>query len=1828
MLQRASYGNYIGVYRVASDWTNALTYSSITSTVGSVDSSLIDYLQTVVVRGEYAPERSYWNITDIFNKWVNGTYANYGLCLQIVNGTEVIEYTHFYSNDETTVSRRPRLMVTYKDQLGLEDYWSFASHSAGTAGNGYVNLATGNLVFEAGAITTTDSLMPYTVSMVYNSALAGNYYTTFNRHVPNGYTPTGTGFKASMSQYIVSDTRINIDGAEETYYIYTDADATEHAFFKSTVSGEDNIYYDEDGLKLKLTVSSDGFIIEDTAFNKYTFATLSSGGILQSITDINGNSISFTSDENGKPKSVKMTPNGSSSSVTHFTITNNSSGVLRYVLDSSRQQAVLFYYSNTYNGDISSSGYKYLRKIVYAHQSGSTSSSNWSSFYSSGSNSYITVDAECYYDYDAAGRIVSVKDDLHKTEIAYTYDSAGRVTSVCEKAGTSSSIGQTVGFTYGTGYTKVRTSGSDDIYGNSDDIFTVYSFDNEGRCVTTYSTDINGYTIYGATSGEYVDDNEKAKNSIKTSSSISDIATNYLVNSNFVINGVSSLNFWTTSGNVSLLALKYDQNTEPLTYNQDEYDSAYNVKLTASAGSTSKLTQNVVLKSGTYTLSADLRNESDGKLTVRLKVQSLDNTSTIYTEEINFRKEYNYPINAEETLTFDVNTTSTERFAVTIEVVGESNADASDCVLVSHATLSKSVGYSMNNKVNYGSFETSVISSGTTTHPLGTFWSIVGSSDTSVNVATHSLLSGLSLYMTGGGVTNERYVRQTIYNASSYEISSFTSGQTAYNIKPKQYRVSGRALSTNAIPSSNSIFAIVVAVTYMDRSGNTEIDEYSFPFNDYTDSWQYVSGVFSTASGRFVKHIEIRCEFSGQTGSVYFDDISLCYLKTDNSPMYCDYDEDTGMLTEVLAPYSRTCYEYDGTNVTRKITKNSVTDYTYENNRVKTVKYYSFNGDWKEENCGYVDGTSARTLRSTTVYTYNTYGLVTKEEVTSSGVGTLVTTRTYNTSTMKIFGALTSETDTLGNTTKYFYDSKNGYLLASISPDGNGMAYTYDALGRMTLATPATVSGSSYTPTTNAENVAYTYDTTDRLSTITTDSTTYTFVYDAFGNTTSISAGSNQLAGYTYNAYNGKLATMSYGNGASVKYDYDTLDRVEKIWYKESGESAYTLAYEYKYDSNGYLHTFFDYVSDQVTTYRYDSAGRLCEYYVNSASEDGKQSFLDYAYDEDGRVVSQYYRQDYAYSGGYETALITTGYTYDDNDGSLKTESISLNTYQLNTGYTYDNLGRLEKKIQTLQHSVLNQSSVITQRYTYKSNGANTSLQISDMTSTVTNNGIEQSKTEYTYEYDSNGNITRIKVGDVLKYAYHYDKLGQLVRVDDNVAGYTYTYQYDKAGNITYKHTHYLASPDDGVGSPIDTDFYDYSTSAWGDLLTGYNSGTITYDTIGNPLTYHNGFTFTWEQGRRLAEARNGSIEIFFKYNDEGIRTSKTVNNVKHTYYLSGSRILAEEWGNNLLIYLYDAEGSPIGMQYRKSTYSENSFVTYWFEKNLQGDIIAVYDENGTKLVSYTYDAWGNVTTTYHNSGASTAAQYNPFRYRGYYYDSELGFYYLNSRYYDPETGRFISPDTTDILTATPMALTDKNLFAYCDNNPVMRMDIGGEFWNWLIGAAVGDVSGLIGQVVSDIVTSVVNNEITISSWETYAGSVIGGALGGAVLGGTGNVTLAGIVSDASTTLIGQSLEKAFSDPDKTWAEIGANTALSVVGGQVLGSLMPNVKGINSGRGNMSAVYKAGLTKLRNGTATRMSFKVIGKGIFSNFVDDGIQTVYTASGNYKNRIKGLGRYCG
>ena len=310
---------------------------------------------------------------------------------------------------------------------------------------------------------------------------------------------------------------------------------------------------------------------------------------------------------------------------------------------------------------------------------------------------------------------------------------------------------------------------------------------------------------------------------------------------------------------------------------------------------------------------------------------------------------------------------------------------------------------------------------------------------------------------------------------------------------------------------------------------------------------------------------------------------------------------------------------------------------------------------------------------------------------------------------------------------------------------------------------------------------------------------------------------------------------------------------------------------------------------------------------------------------------------------------------------------------------------------------------------------------------------------------------------------YTYNNLGWLIEEDNAITYKIYTYVYDSAGNII-RVTETDKTPNDGfiqmgvVGDGTASTFallppslavttynYSYTDSEWGDLLTKYNGVDITYDEIGNPLSYYNGssYTFTWD-GRRLVTAVKGTDTMSFAYDFDGLRISKTVNGTTTHYVYDGELLVAEYTDEIAIVYIYDANDSPIGFKCRESTYAEDIWDVYWYGKNLQGDIAIIYNSAGTKLVSYTYTAWGNTTKTYHNGGASTTAAYNNLTYRGYYYDTDLGMYYLQTRYYDPTVCRFINADDIGYLGANN-DITGYNLYSYCSNNPVMYMDYSGE---------------------------------------------------------------------------------------------------------------------------------------------------------------------------------------
>ncbi|MFR3418472.1 MAG: RHS repeat-associated core domain-containing protein [Christensenellales bacterium] len=383
--------------------------------------------------------------------------------------------------------------------------------------------------------------------------------------------------------------------------------------------------------------------------------------------------------------------------------------------------------------------------------------------------------------------------------------------------------------------------------------------------------------------------------------------------------------------------------------------------------------------------------------------------------------------------------------------------------------------------------------------------------------------------------------------------------------------------------------------------------------------------------------------------------------------------------------------------------------------------------------------------------------------------------------------------------------------------------------------------------------------------------------------------------------------------------------------------------------------------------------------------------------------------------------------------------------------------------------------------WTYKpgANGSATSL-----LSTYANG----SDAKYNYDYDANGNITKIWRGNTSftnaseKYSYVYDSANQLVRENlyygsGNSSNATITYEYDIWGNLLNKKIY--AYTVGTLGTARETVPYAYTNSAWKDQLTSYDGESITYDASGNPTNYL-GATLVWE-GQRLKsytpkDASSGRANSYvYSYDENGIRTRKTIGSTVTDYYYNGTLLMGTvkttthsdgSTTTSKLRFSYDANGKVVAVNYNGNY--------YYYLRNAQSDIVKLIDKTGATVVEYRYDSWGKLLST-SGSLASTLGKNNPFRYRGYVYDEETGFYYLQSRYYNPEVGRFIS---SDVLLSTGQGVLGHNAYAYCLNNPVNMSDSCGLYAEAIkpldkAGGGSVDIVTAIGSIIATITVAI-----------------------------------------------------------------------------------------------------------------------------------------------------------
>lgn len=190
----------------------------------------------------------------------------------------------------------------------------------------------------------------------------------------------------------------------------------------------------------------------------------------------------------------------------------------------------------------------------------------------------------------------------------------------------------------------------------------------------------------------------------------------------------------------------------------------------------------------------------------------------------------------------------------------------------------------------------------------------------------------------------------------------------------------------------------------------------------------------------------------------------------------------------------------------------------------------------------------------------------------------------------------------------------------------------------------------------------------------------------------------------------------------------------------------------------------------------------------------------------------------------------------------------------------------------------------------------------------------------------------------------------------------------------------------------------------------------------------------------RTATVRLDVRDWTMEYEAGGLRTKRSSAEKTYNYIYNGNQLVRMTVGDDILDFTYDANGAPL-------TLIHNGTV-YYYITNLQGDVISLETTDGMQDAHYYYDAWGKILAS-----TGELAELNPLRYRGYVYDQETGFYYLQSRYYDPAVGRFINADST---VNTERGVSGFNMFAYCGNNPVMGYDPNGE---WSLGTFVGGAS-------------------------------------------------------------------------------------------------------------------------------------------------------------------------
>lgn len=599
--------------------------------------------------------------------------------------------------------------------------------------------------------------------------------------------------------------------------------------------------------------------------------------------------------------------------------------------------------------------------------------------------------------------------------------------------------------------------------------------------------------------------------------------------------------------------------------------------------------------------------------------------------------------------------------------------------------------------------------------------------------------------------------------------------------------------SVPLLPDESRKFGLHATLYYQDGTEETHDSQ----FTSEAASWQYnVLPIVTKEPDKTVARIDVEYRYDYNANTSYFANAAL--VKEDAASY--KYNADGNLVSVMSSGNAPQSYSYSGADLIGQVTKGSG-EYTYGYDTKHNLTSVTNDGvtmTLTPDAVGNTTGTKL-TADGTDLFMYSAAeytngGNLLSTATDSRGNKTLYA---YESSISRMLGLPTSVTDANGVTADTVYDAKNGRTLRTGIEGIAQIAYAYTA-GRISELTR-----------------------TGRKPGGAEKQQTYALGYTPFGQLGHISVGDRLLASYLYSDA-GLLQTMTYGNGDSVKYVYDPLARVRSVCYNGSDEPAV----EYSYNGEGRLSYVKDNMAGWEYSYHYDMLGRLI-----SMTVPGVQ-MAHTRYDTANRTSTAEYRVSPMWNGAYGD-IRRYGYTYDADDGSLSAMTAPVSGEEAKFTYTYDALKRLSSRAMALPGGL-----VLSYHYEYLpgSEADSTTSLVKTLTTKLGDTVIST----LTYDYDKNGNIISVSGSENAQYTY--DEQGQLL--SETSDGVTNTFTYDTCGNLLTKRGETGAHT------------YTYGDAAWGDLLTAFNGHPLSYDEIGDPTSWFDGSTFTWENGRQLVSWR------------------------------------------------------------------------------------------------------------------------------------------------------------------------------------------------------------------------------------------------------------------------------------------------------------------------------------------------------------------------------------